>query len=137
MHNYYPTGDKGGIGSVKQVFYHGGPRAEELAGVLDFYYEMPPIINPLLMKTELKAKYPIIFSEMLRMGRSSRPGRPAPFVFDANAQAMGLYQEPLLDLGVPEERMLFEEIAAVVPHGQFAWYNQMAVMGATRCRRSD
>jgi len=115
--------------SVKQVFYRGGGQAENLASVLDFYYEMPPIINPFLMDDELKAKYPAILEEVKKMTRSSKPGKPVGFVFDSNAQDMGLYQEALLDLGLPDDRKLFEDLAAVVEPKEFAWYNHMSVLG--------
>lgn len=127
--NYHTNvGDMNGH-SVKQVFYRGGGQADNLASVLDFYYEMPPIINPFLMDEELKAKYPAILEEVKKKTRSSKPGKPVGVVFDSNAQDMGLYQEALLDLGLPDDRKLFEDLAAVVDPKEFAWYNHMSVLG--------
>lgn len=130
--NYHTNiGDMAGH-SIKQVFYRGNGQAKNLASTLDFYYEMPPIINPLLMDEEMKSRYPKIFEEMSKMNRGSKEGKPVGFVFDPNAQQMGLYQDPLLDLSVQEDRKIFEELATVVKHEEFAWYNHIAVLGIYR-----
>jgi hypothetical protein len=129
--NYHTDGGDMNGHSIKQVFYRVGGQASNLASVLDYYYEMPPIINPLLMDNDLKGKYPKIFEEITKHTATfqSQSGKPATYVFDPVGQEMGLYQEPLLDLSVPDDRKFFEKLAETIEHKEFAWYNHMAVMG--------
>ena len=108
--------------SLKQVFHRGGGEAKNLASILDFYYEMPPLIHPAAAPKHILDKYPqLIVSQV-----------SDPFKFDSPQHQLGIDQAPLLDLNDTEDLKLFELLLTVTSSpGEFMWYNHMAVAGNT------
>jgi len=105
--------------SVKQVFHRNTGQARNLASVLDFYHESPPLIQLSELPDHIKLKYPQL--EVKTMS--------TPFKMDGHQYSLGLDPKPLLDLTQPKDLKLFELLLTVVSVEEFAWYNHMAVLG--------
>ena len=142
----YPTVDPGTMGglSLKTVMGAGGDKQKQIIRALDWYYEMPPLINPLLVPRKLAKKYPRIFT-VHRFNTSKRfgfelafnqctKGRHCQFVIDAEDLRAGVTQAPLLDLFDPADAELFEKIADSGIVREYEWwaYNHMAVLGTNQ-----
>jgi len=119
--NYHANeiGDMGGH-SVKQVFHRADGQAKNLASILDFYYELPPLINPFLMGSDFRKTYPALYAYEDATGG---------FTFNQNSHNLGFYQEPLLNLSIAADVKLFEYLVSFIDVSELAWYNHMAVLG--------
>jgi len=116
-YNGLEDGDMGGW-SIKQTFSRGGGQAKNLADALDFYYEMPPLINPFTVPEDMLDKYHI---------RPLTQMPPGSNTVDKHDYMKS--QRSLLDLADAGDRQLFEAVIAVTPVAEFRWYTHMAVAG--------
>lgn len=105
--------------SLKQVFHRGGGQASNLAAALDFYYEMPPLIQPVTVPKYILERYP----ELVVSQDSD------PLKLDVVQYQLGIDTEPLLNLDIPEDLKLFELLLTAATPEEFTWYNHMAKSG--------
>ena len=116
--------------SLKTVFAKNASEAKHLYRLLNFYFEMPPLINPLDAPHSLRTKYPQVFTQPAECRNGRR--KHCNLRIDAADQALGLVQSPLLNLHDPTDASLFETVMSsrAVQPMEFWWYNHMAVLGA-------
>lgn len=116
--------------SLKTVFAKNASEAKHLYRLLNFYFEMPPLINPLDAPHSLRTKYPQVFTQPAECRNGRR--KHCNLRIDAADQALGLVQSPLLNLHDPTDASLFETVmsSGAVQPMEFWWYNHMAVLGA-------